>query len=128
MVKRVTNDGTDSGREKIIYTITAAGQESLREWLKDSKATNDLKYETILKLYFGGSCDARVSIHTIEQFENEITEDLALLRIYEDSLSKVLDEKDHVHFYLTVLFGIETYEAYLRWSQRAKEILREKIL
>ncbi|MBR2256084.1 MAG: hypothetical protein IJ899_01845 [Blautia sp.] len=33
-----------------------------------------------------------------------------------------MDQKDHV-YYLTVTFGIDTYEAYLKWCGRAKKIL-----
>ena len=37
--------GNDSGgREKIIYSITGQGKEILRAWVRDEKASNDLKY------------------------------------------------------------------------------------
>ena len=48
---------------------------------------------------------------------------LAVLRVYQDNLEKVLNQKDHVYYYLTVTFGIDTYEAYLKWCGRAKKIL-----
>ena len=44
----------------------------------------------------------------------------------EENLEKILDQEDHLHFYLTVTFGIETYEAYTRWCNMAKKILKEK--
>ena len=36
-----------------------------------------------------------------------------------------MDQKDHVYYYLTVDFGIETYEAYLKWCRGAKKTLGE---
>ena len=49
--------------------------------------------------------------------------DLSVLRVFQENLEKVLDQKDHVYYYLTVTFGIDTYEAYLNWCVRAKKIL-----
>ncbi|MBR4708380.1 MAG: hypothetical protein IKP29_10020 [Pseudobutyrivibrio sp.] len=31
--------------------------------------------------------------------------------------------RDHLHYNLTVTFGIQTYEAYLKWCTEAKKIL-----
>ena len=39
----------------------------------------------------------------------------------------MLDDEDHVYFYLTVSFGVETYEAYLKWCAKAKKLLKERI-
>ena len=77
LVKRKKADVT-SGREKIFYQITKKGKDTLKVWLNDEKATNDLKYETLLKMYFGGSEDRSVTggsedrsvtIRNIEIFE-----------------------------------------------------------
>lgn len=114
------------GREKIVYQITKKGRDTLKLWLNDEKVTNDLKYETLLKMYFGGSEDRSVTIRNIEIFEEQVKENLEILKIYKKNLEKVLDQEDHIHFYLTVMFGIETYGAYLRWCSKAKKILKEK--
>ena len=70
--------------------------------------------------------DPETSIKTIGEFELEIREALKLLRMYKDNLEKVLDDKDHVYYYLTVSFGVETYEGYLRWCKEAKGILKNR--
>ncbi len=124
LVKRKESDST-SGREKIVYQITTKGKDTLKSWLNEEKVTNDLKYETLLKMYFGGSEDRGVTIRNIEIFEEEIKGNLEVLKIYKENLEKVLDQKDHIHFYLRVMFGIEAYEAYLRWCNKAKKILKE---
>ena len=125
LVKRKKADVT-GGREKIVYQITKKGKDTLKTWLKDEKATNDLKYETLLKMYFGGIEDRSVTVHNIEIFENQVRGDLKVLKFYKENLEKILDQEDHIHYYLTVTFGIETYEAYLRWCNKAKKILMDK--
>lgn len=114
-------------REKILYHITDKGIDVLKEWLKVEQAVNDLKYETLLKLYFGGAEDKDTALRNIRCFEKQVKKDLAVLRVYKENLEKVLDQKDHVYYYLTVTFGIGTYEAYLKWCGRAKKILDKNL-
>ena len=123
LVRKAENTENSGGREKICYSITPDGKKALISWLEDTKAVNDLKYETLLKLFFGGVTDAKTSINTINAFENEISASLELLKMYKANLSKVLDNKDHIYYYLTVSFGVETYEGYLKWCKEAKEML-----
>ena len=124
LVKRKKADAI-GGREKIVYQITAKGKKTLKAWLNDEKAANDLKYETLLKLYFGGTEDRDVTVRNIEIFEEQVRENLGILKLYKENLEHVLEQEDHIHYYLTVTFGIETYEAYLRWCNKAKKILKE---
>ena len=112
-----------SGRERIVYKITATGREALSTWLTDTKASNDLRYETLLKIFFGGAADRETAIANISVFEEQVRSDLMLLKLYHSDLEKHLDNDDHLYFYLTVSFGIDTYEAYLRWCKNAKEKL-----
>ena len=121
-IKRLKNKN-HGGREKITYSITKHGKDILKAWIRDEKAVNDLKYESIMKLFFGGVESKEVSLRNIEVFEEQIRADLKVLRIYKENLEKVLDDGDHMYFYLTVLFGIETYEAYIKWCSKAKKIL-----
>ena len=125
LVKRKKADNT-GGREKIVYQITKQGKDTLKAWLNDEKAANDLKYETLLKMYFGGTEDRSVTIRNIEIFEEQVRGNLEVLKFYKENLERVLDQEDHIHYFLTVIFGIETYEAYLRWCNKAKKILKEK--
>ena len=45
------NDTAVGGREKIVYHITKKGGDTLRSWLGDAQASNELRYETLLKLF-----------------------------------------------------------------------------
>ena len=124
LVKRKKSDNS-GGREKIAYHLTKKGEDALKVWLKEESASNELKYETLLKLYFGGVEDRSVTIRNIELFEENIRHDLEVLIIYKSNLEKVLDEEDHLYYYLTVTFGIDTYEAYLKWCAKSKKLLRK---
>ena len=117
-------DKKSSGREKILYHITNDGKKALQEWLREERASNDLKYETLLKIYFGGGEDRSVTLRNIEVFENQVKEELQILKIYKENLEKVIEEKDHINYYLTVTFGIDTCETYLKWCVKAKKLLR----
>jgi hypothetical protein len=79
----------------------------------------------LFKLYFGGAADRSITIRNIEIFEEDIKRNLAVLNMYKENLEKVLDEEDHVFYYLTVTFGIDTYEAYLKWCSKAKKLLKK---
>ncbi|MCQ2468102.1 MAG: PadR family transcriptional regulator [Clostridia bacterium] len=120
-----TNESIN-GRDKITYEITKAGKNKLKEWLKDTKATNDLKYETLLKVFFGGVGGKEITLNSIDSFETDIKRDLEILRCYQSNLSKALDNEDHMYYYLTVSFGVKSYEAYLEWCKEARELLSKK--
>lgn len=123
LVRKIMSSKASGSRERIPYEITEQGMKILTSWLEDSKVSNELKYETLLKLFFGEVTDKSVSIKTIENFESQIEQELGLLRMYQKNLYKVLTEEKHIYYYLTVSFGVETYEAYLRWCQMAKKML-----
>ncbi|WP_051656513.1 hypothetical protein [Butyrivibrio sp. AE3004] len=90
-----------------------------------SEVIDGLKYETLLKLYFGGAEDRNVTIRNIQIFEEDVKRNLSVLNMYKDNLEKVLNEEDHIFYYLTVTFGIDTYEAYLKWCTKAKKLLKK---
>ena len=120
----ITKSDTSVGeRERITYHITKSGRNRLKVWLKEEQVSNELKYETLLKLFFGGSGSREVTVHNIEIFEEQVKKDLRVLRTYYETLEKSQGVEDHVYYSLTVSFGIETYEAYLKWCEKAKKML-----
>jgi len=114
-----------SGRGQIRYRITASGRETLKAWLEDSRASNELRYETMVKLFFGGAADRKTALKTVGAFEAQVREDLATLQLYRRNLENVLQQEDHLYYYLTVVFGIEVYEAYLSWCEKAAALLAQ---
>ena len=119
----VKREASVTGREKITYSITQSGRKNLEKWLSDERSSNEIRYETLLKVFFGGQAKKEVSLHNIEVFEERIRADLALMKSYCEQLKNALDDEDHRYYYLTASFGVESYEAYLKWCKKAKEIL-----
>lgn len=127
LVKRglaIKRDGAENGRSKIIYSITEAGRAYLRTWLALPVEKDELRYETLLKLFFGRDGGEEQAIDHINVFQEKIEKELPYLLKAEKTLRGILDMDDtHKYYLLTVEFGIKTYEAYLAWCKEAKEML-----
>lgn len=112
-------------REKILYTITSKGREELKEWLKHPVEKDEIRYETLLKLFFAGENTKEGTLKHIEAFESKIQKELEMLRLYAKNLEAVKEEDvTHLYYLLTVQFGIQTYEGYLRWCKTAKKEIK----
>ena len=114
----------ENGRNKIIYTITDLGRKALTDWLHLPVEKDELRYETLLKLFFGDNADAEQSLIHINSFEEKIKSALSYLYVAVKRLEKVKDtEPAHLYYLLTAKFGVKTYEAYLDWCDETKKIL-----
>lgn len=123
---KVTKEDTSSnGREKISYSITEKGKESLKEWLQKPVEKDELRYETLLKLFFGNETGFDGAKEHIERFEEKCKGELVILNMFADNLAQYLDDDTHKYYYLTVRFGIKTYETYLEWCKEAKERIKD---
>ncbi len=123
---KVTREDTSSnGREKISYSITEYGRESLKEWLREPVEKDELRYETLLKLFFGNETGMEGAMEHIGRFEEKCKGELNILTMMAGNLAKHLEDDTHKHYYLTVTFGIKTYECYLEWCSEAKEQIKE---
>lgn len=120
-------DASEDGRGKKAYQITQKGREALGDWLLDEQASNEIRYETLLKIFFGGAGSRQISVHNIEVFERKVQDDLKMLNDYCEALGKDPANEDHMYYYLTVSFGIETYKAYLAWCSKAKKMIRQQM-
>ncbi len=119
-------DGAENKRTKIIYSITEKGREYLRVWLRAPAERDELRYETLLKLFFGNEGGKEQAIEHIEAFEKKINEELPYLFYASEMLRNGMDADDtHKYYLLTVEFGIKTYKTYLEWCKEAKLMLEE---
>jgi DNA-binding PadR family transcriptional regulator len=128
----LVNDGmvtkfetTDNGRDKVIYTITDAGKEHLKKWLALPVTKDELRYETLLKLFFGVEIGKDVTLEHIQNFELKIKGELPFLQKAILDLKGVQDEEAHRYYLLTAMFGERVYKAYLEWCEEARKILEE---
>jgi DNA-binding PadR family transcriptional regulator len=115
---------TENGREKAIYTITDSGRDHLKRWLALPVIKDELRYETLLKVFFGGEINSTGTLAHILNFETKIENELPYLRSTVQRLERIKDEdKAHLYFLLTAMFGKRVYEAYLEWCAEAKKLL-----
>ena len=114
-------DGAENKRNKLIYTITDEGRNYLKEWLRLPAERDELRYETLLKLFFGNETGMEGAKEHIERFEEKCKDELLVLNMFAENLEQYLEDDTHKHYYLTVKFGVKTYESYLEWCQEAKD-------
>lgn len=114
----------ESKRNKIIYSITEEGRNYLKEWLQIPAERDELRYETLLKLFFGNEGGKLQAISHINAFQEKIKGELPYLIGAADTLRNNIDVDDtHRYYLLTVEFGMKAYHAYLEWCEKAKKIL-----
>lgn len=117
-------EDTQSKRNKRIYAITDSGRDYLKKWLSLPVEKDELRYETLIKLFFGSETGEEQALIHIEAFEKKIAEKLPDLLRSETILRNCLnDDAAHQYYLLTVEFGIKTYQAYLEWCREAKKCL-----
>lgn len=122
---KVQNDPL-SNRKRQVYSITEAGQKHLAHWLQVPVEKDELRYETLLKLFFGNEIGAKQTLAHIEAFETNIKQELPYLLSAKSILEQHLEDSTHRYYLLTVSFGIQTYEAYLAWCVEAKQLLEKE--
>lgn len=116
----------ENKRNKLTYTITDEGRHYLKEWLKSPVEKDELRYETLLKLFFGNEQGEEQTIQHIEAFQTKIEKELLFLLGFEKTLNNCLNNDNaHKYYLLTVEFGIKAYHAYLEWCEEAKKFLME---
>lgn len=123
--KMVTKVETkDNGRNKVIYTITDAGREYLKKWLMLPVTKDELRYETLLKVFFGYEANPGVIIEHIHKFQKKAEDDLPYLHDTVQKLSKIQDDNNaHKYFLITAMFGERMYKSYIKWCKDAEKIL-----
>jgi DNA-binding PadR family transcriptional regulator len=121
------SDVSTNERAKIAYTVTDRGRAYLREWLEIPAGKDEMRYETLLKLFFGSEIGPESSIRQIEAFEEKTRAELERLRPTDEQLRSLSEStgSTHLYHYVASRFGIEIYEGYLRWCAEAKELLKK---
>lgn len=120
-----SSDTSNTGRKKICYSITEKGREELKKWLKEPVEKDELRFETLLKLFFGSENGADGTLEHIERFEEKITHQIPYLEASVKQLESILDlDPAHRYYLLTAKMGLCTYQAFLSWCTQTKDILK----
>lgn len=124
----VRSDTAEHDRNKITYSITEQGRQHLKNWLEIPVEKDEIRYETLLKLFFADEAREKIAMRHIENFEARIKGELPVLIGAVKTLEGVCDENStensaHLYYLLTARFGVKVYEAYLEWCDEAKAVL-----
>jgi DNA-binding PadR family transcriptional regulator len=104
-------------RKRKFYAITESGRQKLAGWLAIPAAQENVRYEILLKLFFGAMNPPEVNIHNIYEFRSRNQSHLNTLEQFDQELKNIVTTSpDHLYYWLTVLFGKYVYEAYLKWA------------
>ncbi|ERI91932.1 transcriptional regulator, PadR family [Clostridiales bacterium oral taxon 876 str. F0540] len=123
---RKKSDNMGQKLERIKYSITEEGKEKLKSWLSSPVNNEFIKYEILLKLFFGSNLSIKQNIDNISAFKQKHLEQIPILEGYEKELRKVTEEsQDHLYYLLTVLFGEKIFKAYTEWADEAINLLKE---
>lgn len=117
------------GPDRIVYSITDSGKQKLIHWLLLPNEKEYVRYEILLKLFFGSLSNPIENIKKIETFKEQHNADIELIHLFKKNLQSVFkDNQDHLYYYLTVLFGEHLYQAYLDWADEAIQFIQKNIL
>lgn len=113
---------TGKGPERIVYRITGEGRARLHAWAKQPGDRENLRFETMLKLFFGSTLGPDENIRRVDAFRERHQRELDEILRFKENLEGILDG-DHLYYYLTVLFGEKLHQASIEWADTARGLL-----
>ena len=117
----------ESGRGKITYKINNSGRTFLKQWLEVPVERDEVRYETLVKLFFGNEIGSDQSILHVEAFRKKFEQEIPFLKQAVTVLKSVENEDEaHQYFMLTAMFGVKIFEAYVEWAKEAEALLGKK--
>jgi PadR family transcriptional regulator AphA len=125
-LRRLTNAGLVSvcddprgGTQRHSYSLTAAGDEALREWLTDtSEPVLEMRSEPLLRLRFAGVLDPEQRLGVVQQMRESYVS-----RAEEVRRRLELGEFDDPFHRMTAEFGLAYYEWGRDWCAGAEQRL-----
>lgn len=114
------------GPARKLYRTTAEGLSALQEYLQRPELSQYFRNELLVKLFFGGEVNPEVSLRHLNQFQAECQQKLALFSAFEMELDELIQaDPDHLFINLSVSFGRQSMETYIRWAQDAERKIME---
>jgi DNA-binding PadR family transcriptional regulator len=107
--------------DKQLYTITAAGERALTEWLETVDADDVDGFH--LKVFYGALIPRRTLIEHIEAYRERLHETLATY----DEIAETNTNRGHDYYHRLMLdYGYARARASLAWTHEVLEKLRRK--
>jgi len=113
-------EGTDSptgGRKRIVYAITADGEEELKAWLRQPPEVFEMRDEGLLKLFFAEALPPEEAVEIVR-----------VMRRYREAMNQRLreleptkDEAKGAYTLVVLRCGIEYTDWFVDWCRRVEE-------
>lgn len=115
-----TTPKSTAGRKRQLYSITAAGQKALKEWLALPYRMAPLRDEFLLKLFFGHTAGIESTISQVKEFQIKTRELVQYLEmIGQVSKQRQSERPELIYWLLTLEYGLAQQRATLTWSENA---------
>jgi PadR family transcriptional regulator AphA len=104
-------------RKRTVYAITPAGEEALREWLRQAPATFEMREEGLLKLFFSSVLpteDAAKTLRAMREHRLGVAERLRGI----EPVAEEKAENDDPYPQIVLQGGIEFNEWFADWCER----------
>jgi DNA-binding PadR family transcriptional regulator len=113
-------DQPNGGRNRRVYSLTAAGREALHDWLLGSTVTIELRDESLLRLFFADALPHDEALMLLEGRKRGHEEYLEVLR----AIQALPGGPDPTYVDLVLRWGIDFNEWGARWCEDQLERLR----
>lgn len=114
---------TRNDRKRYVYTLTPAGQDTLKDWLIQPPEDVQLRSELLLKLFFGNLVPIEVNIKHLEKYKNELKNKLSAFRKIENEFPDT-NSLESLYGLITLDHGIKQVRSSLEWCDKAIKTLR----
>jgi len=112
--------------DKQVYRITDPGREALRGWIESGPPEPDPAYNPfLLRVYFGAETTPDVVSGHVEARKREAEERIALLRELKPALGGSGTPASEPYRRFVLDWGLQYYEAVVRWADATLAELRE---
>jgi DNA-binding PadR family transcriptional regulator len=123
------SDSAQGGRRRTVYTLTAAGKRTAREWIDQPPETYELRDEGLLELFFAGSIDPARAPEIARERAAKAAASAAELRSLEEQIEQKgkhegPDHQPDAGSMAVLRYGIEMNEWAAAWFERAAENLK----
>jgi PadR family transcriptional regulator AphA len=110
-------DAPEGGRRRTVFRLTEAGARALREWLAVPAEIQEMRDESLLKVFFSGFAGTEATAEALDRKREHHLEIAARLRAIETEAKQGVDPRDST--YTTLRFGIALNTFAAEWCAEA---------
>lgn len=115
----------DSGRNKVVYTMTAKGKKDLGAWMERPPAVGPMRDELVLKLFFGSQTSVPVLMRHLREHRDRAKAMGGQYSAYLMKQAECQPEQMTPYQVITLRGGIIMCEAFEQWAEESLAMLSQ---